>query len=65
MWWGATGDGTTNDQPTIQKAMDTVIANESFPRDLYFPKTANYYKCDDSLIAYKWSGTDYEFFSLN
>jgi hypothetical protein len=64
-WFGATGDGSTDDKPAIQKAMDTCIANIKFPRDLYFPKPLNYYRCTSELIAYKWDGASYIFFSLN
>lgn len=62
-WYGATGDGTTNDAPAIQRAIDSIIRNDTMSRDLYYPH--GQYKIDQPLIAYKWTGTDYAFFSLN
>lgn len=63
-WWGATGDGVTNDQPSIQRAADVIIANPKLPRTLYF-QPGLIYKITTPLIFYKWTGTDYAFFTLN
>jgi hypothetical protein len=66
MWYGATGSGSGNDAPYIQKAGDTAIANPGFPRDLYFPKNGgSYYRCTSGVLFHNWNGTDYQFFSLN
>lgn len=63
-WWGATGDGITNDQPSIQRAGDVIIANPKLPRTLYFQPGLTY-KITSPLIFYNWTGADYAFFTLN
>jgi hypothetical protein len=62
-WFGATGDGVTDDYEAIQRAIDAVIQNKLLPRDLYFPK--GIYKISRPLFASNWNGYDYQFFSLN
>lgn len=62
-WFGATGDGVTDDQPAIQAAGEAIIQNNSLPRTLYFPHGS--YRINKELFFYNWSGTDYAFFSLN
>lgn len=62
-WFGAKGDGITDDAPAIQAAGDAIIKNNSLPRGLYFPWGT--YRCDKELFFYNWTGTDYGFFSLN
>jgi Pectate lyase superfamily protein len=61
--FGAKGDGTANDHPAIQSAINTIIGNNNLPRNLYFPKGS--YRIDSPLIVYKWTGTDYDFCSIN
>ena len=61
--FGAKGDGIANDHPAIQTAINTIIANNNLPRNLYFPKGS--YRIDSPLIVYKWTGTDYNFCSIN
>jgi hypothetical protein len=58
--FGATGNGVTNDQPAIQKAIETAIANNI---NTVFAPTG-VYKCDAPVIMYRWDGTDYKFFTL-
>jgi hypothetical protein len=62
-WFGATGSGSTDDQPSIQKAVDTIAANPSLTRNLYFPRGA--YRIDEPVIIYSWDGTNYQFVSVN
>lgn len=64
IWYGATGDGTTNDAPAIQKAGDTIISNTSLPRTMYL-MPGRVYRITQPLIFYRWSGTDYQQFTLN
>jgi len=62
-WFGATGNGSTNDQPAIQHAGDTIIRNLTLPRTLYFP--AGTYKITAPLIFQNWTGANYSQFTLN
>ena len=62
-WFGAVGDNTTNDQPAIQKAIDTIVANDNLPKELFLPRGR--YKIDAPLIVYKWDGSQYLFTSVN
>jgi hypothetical protein len=61
--FGATGNGSTDDQPAIQNACDVLVANSSLPRTLYFPKGV--YRITKPIIIYKWDGTQYQQVNLN
>jgi hypothetical protein len=56
-WFGAKGDNSTNDQPAIQKTIDTVIANQGQFKQIFFPQ--GNYVISSPLIAYKWTGSAY------
>lgn len=56
-WFGAKGNDINNDQPAIQKAIDTVIANNEMLNRVYIPNGT--YKCDSALILEKFNGTSY------
>lgn len=66
-WFGAAGTNLVNDQPPIQRAIDTIISLQSpggiLSKTLYFPPGS--YRIDSPLLCFKWTGTDYAFFSLN
>lgn len=62
-WYGAVGSNVVDDQPPIQKAIDTIVANVSLGKDLYFPKGS--YAILAPLIVYDWDGANYEFASVN
>jgi hypothetical protein len=44
-WFGATGDGTTNDAPAIQAAIDSLTTGGT----VYFPMPASSYTCTSQL----------------
>lgn len=61
-WFGAGTGGLVHAQ--IQKAIDTIIANNSLTRNLYFvPGTT--YAIGSPLIVQKYSGVAYQFTSVN
>lgn len=62
-WYGAVGSNVVDDQPPIQKSIDTIVANVSLGKDLYFPKGS--YAILAPLIVYDWNGSNYEFTSVN
>ncbi|MGB8190709.1 MAG: glycosyl hydrolase family 28-related protein [Chitinophagaceae bacterium] len=62
-WFGALGDGSNDDQPSIQKAVDTIVANPSVTRNLYFPRGT--YNIESQIIIYDWDGTNYQFVTIN
>ncbi len=62
-WAGATGNGSTNDQPALQYMTDMVARNLGLPRDiLYTPGT---YHCDAPIITYVWNGVNYQACTVN
>lgn len=63
MLFGAAGDGSTNDQPALQKVSDTVIANSTLPRTLIVPSLT--FKITAPWIIYSWNGTDYQQCTIN
>lgn len=58
-WFGATGNGSTDDYATIMKAGETVIKNTSLPRTLYIPPGSYTYS---QPLLFSNAG---KFFSLN
>jgi hypothetical protein len=64
-WFGATGSGSIDDQPAIQKAIDTIVKNPTLGKDLYFPK--GNYRINAPIIVYDWDGdlNNYRFTSVN
>lgn len=64
-WFGAAGNGSNDDQPAIQQAIDTIVKNPTLGKDLYFPK--GNYKINSSLVVYDWSDVEnnYRFTSVN
>lgn len=62
-WFGAKGDGSNDDQPAIQTCIDTIVANTSLGKDLYFPKGT--YRINSPLIISNYDGTRYQFTSVN
>lgn len=62
-WYGAKGDDSQDDQPACQKSIDTVVANQSKVKDVFFP--AGSYLLGAPLIIYKWNGTAYQQVTIN
>jgi hypothetical protein len=67
-WFGAVGDGGVDDQPAIQKTVDTLIALTAFKgkvKSVYLP--IGKYRIDNPIVLYKWSAAAnrYMFFSLD
>jgi len=62
-WFGATGDGTTNDQPSIQTTINTIIRNSSKVKSIFLP--CGTYAIDSPIIMYKREGNAYKFFDLD
>jgi len=63
MWYGAKGDGSTDDQPYLQKTSDMMITNTGMSRELFLPQ--GNYKLNSSWILYKWLGERYGQWNLN
>lgn len=62
-WFGAKGDGTTNDWYSIQKAINYVIAHPAVPRDVFFPQ--GNYTISAPLIVANFNGTTYSQATVN
>lgn len=65
--FGAVGDGVTDDQPALQKASDTMIANPTLPHDLWLPNlwaNAGRYLINRPWVLHHWDGTQYNQFNL-
>jgi hypothetical protein len=63
MWYGAIGDYSTDNSSAFQAAVNTVIANTSMTRDLYFPPGV--YVINSPLILYNWTGSVYGQYTIN
>lgn len=63
MVFGATGNGVTDDQPALQKASDTIIANPTLTRNLWFP--GGNYLINNPWMLYYWDGSEYQQFTIN
>lgn len=63
MWFGAKGDGSTDDSKAIQTAIDTTIRNRSKINTVFFPNAS--YSISAPLIMYYWTGTQYQGFTIN
>lgn len=61
-WFGAVGDGVTNDQPAIQKAINTCIANQSKFSTVFIP--SGNYVCSTSLLMENFSSGSYQFHTV-
>jgi hypothetical protein len=61
--FGAKGDGVADDQPSIQAAVDAIIANPKLPKNLYLPKGD--YHIYAPIMIYKWDGFNYQQASIN
>ena len=57
-WFGATGNGGTDDWYAIQKAIDYILNNNSSGRTLYFP--AGNYKISKPLLIARLTGATYQ-----
>jgi hypothetical protein len=62
-WFGAKGDASVDDQPFIQKTIDTVAANQDKIKTVYIP--SGNYILYAPLIIYKWNGTRYLQVTIN
>lgn len=62
-WFGATGNGSTDDTAALQKSSDTVISNTTMTRDLYM--VAGNYKITDTWQLYNWNGVQYDQWTVN
>lgn len=58
-WFGATGNGVSDDWRSIQKALNYINNNPNVPRTLFFPRGT--YNISQPIIGYKWNGTNYQF----
>lgn len=56
-WFGASGRGSVDDWPAIQKGIDYILSNGSVCRTLYFP--AGIYRISRPLLIAKFTGTDF------
>lgn len=56
-WFGAKGDGTTDDYAILQAVLDYGVAHQTTTNKIYFP--AGNYSISAPLIIYKWTGTAY------
>lgn len=64
MWYGAVGDGATDDIAALQRASDMAIANtNTLTRNFYVPSKP--YKITKPWIFYNWNGTTYDQMYLN
>ncbi|PWT78439.1 MAG: hypothetical protein C5B59_01765 [Bacteroidetes bacterium] len=63
MWYGAKGDGSSDDQPYLQKTSDMMIANTGMTRMLYLPQGS--YKINRPWILHNWVGSRYGQWNLN
>ena len=57
-WFGATGNGATDDGPAIQKGIDYILHKNTSERTLYFPP--GNYKISRPLIIAKLVGSAYQ-----
>lgn len=62
-WFGATGNGLTDDWYAIQKAINYLLANTAAGRTLFFP--SGVYKITKPLIIASFSGNTYRQVSIN
>lgn len=62
-WFGATGNGSTDDIVSLQKSSDTIIANHSMTRDLYIP--SGVYVIGFPWMLHNWDGTKYAQYTIN
>ena len=70
-WFGARGDNSVDDQPAIQKAVDTVLSTNGKLKGVYLP--SGKYRIDNPVLLAKWNPTvsvefpngRYQFFSLD
>lgn len=56
-WFGATGRGSSDDAPAIQKGIDYILHNSYAPRTLYFPP--GLYRIDQPLLLARFTGKGY------
>lgn len=57
-WFGAKGDGTTQDDVVIQRIFDFITNNHSLVKPVYFPR--GNYLLNNGILGYRWNGTDYQ-----
>lgn len=57
-WFGATGNGSSDDYIPLQNALDYVCNNTSACKTLYFP--GGKYRISKGLVAYRKKGAEYE-----
>ena len=62
-WFGARGNGSADDGPALQKAIDYVLANDIAPRTLYLP--AGTYRISQPLLIARFTGTGYRQASIS
>lgn len=66
--FGTVADGVTDDQPALQKASDTSIANPTLPRDLWLPNgwggQSNSYYIARPWNLWNWTGEIYQQFNI-
>lgn len=61
-WFGATGNGITNDYVAIQKSIDTCIANPTIFTTVFLPN--GNYICNTALLMERFSSGSYQFHTV-
>ncbi len=62
-WFGARGNGTSDDWPALQRAIDYILANDHAPRTLFLP--AGGYRISRPLLIARFTGKGYLQSSIN
>lgn len=62
-WFSAVGNNSNDDYTAIQNTIDTIIRNNDGFKIVWFPSGT--YRYTQPLIAYRWSGVVYQFFTVD